>query len=53
MLEADKTISGQDNVALVDLMSAIAETRDREAFARLFDHFAPRVKVYMRRPVVG
>ncbi len=49
MLEADKTIPGQDNVALVDLMSAIAETRDREAFARLFDHFAPRVKAYMRR----
>ena len=30
-------------------MSAIADDRDREAFADLFDHFAPRVKAYMRR----
>lgn len=27
----------------------VAETRDRRAFATLFDHFAPRVKSYMLR----
>ncbi|MEM7026182.1 MAG: sigma-70 family RNA polymerase sigma factor, partial [Pseudomonadota bacterium] len=28
---------------------AIARQQDREAFAQLFGHFAPRVKAYMRR----
>ncbi len=49
MLEADKAIPGPDNLAFVTLMEAIAETRDRSAFTRLFDHFAPRVNAYMRR----
>jgi len=31
------------------LVQAIARDRDREAFARLFNHFAPRVKGYIRR----
>jgi RNA polymerase sigma-70 factor (ECF subfamily) len=30
-------------------MVAVATARDRDAFARLFRHFAPRVKAYMRR----
>lgn len=29
------------------LIVAIAERRDRQAFARLFEHFAPRVKAYL------
>jgi RNA polymerase sigma-70 factor (ECF subfamily) len=29
---------------LADLLEAIAERRDRESFAQLFDHFAPRLK---------
>jgi RNA polymerase sigma-70 factor, ECF subfamily len=32
-----------------DLLKRIAERRDREAFARLFDHYAPRVKSFMMR----
>lgn len=31
------------------LLARVAETRDRAAFARLFDHFAPRVKSFMMR----
>lgn len=30
-------------------LKAVAETRDRDAFARLFEYFAPRIKAYMRR----
>jgi RNA polymerase sigma-70 factor, ECF subfamily len=32
-----------------DLIRAIADRGDREAFATLFDHFAPRVKSYLLR----
>ena len=31
------------------LITAVAERRDREAFTRLFDHFAPRLNAYLRR----
>lgn len=31
------------------LLLAVARDRDRAAFAGLFDHFAPRVKSYLRR----
>jgi RNA polymerase sigma-70 factor (ECF subfamily) len=31
------------------LLIAVAETSDREAFSRLFAHFAPRVKSYLLR----
>ncbi len=31
------------------LVAAIAEHQDREAFAQLFDHFAPRVNAYLVR----
>ena len=34
---------------LVGLIESVAKARDRAAFARLFDHFAPRIKAYMRR----
>jgi RNA polymerase sigma-70 factor (ECF subfamily) len=30
-------------------VAAVAERRDREAFARLFDHFAPRLNAYLLR----
>jgi RNA polymerase sigma-70 factor (ECF subfamily) len=30
-------------------LRAVAERRDREAFARLFDHFAPRIKAWLVR----
>ncbi len=32
-----------------ELAAAVAERRDREAFTRLFDHFAPRLEAYMMR----
>ena len=32
-----------------DLVAAIAANRDRQAFIRLFEHFAPRVKSYLMR----
>ena len=31
------------------LILAVARNRDREAFAALFDHFAPRLKAYLMR----
>jgi RNA polymerase sigma-70 factor (ECF subfamily) len=31
------------------LICAVAATRDREAFARLFEHFAPRLKAYLMK----
>ncbi len=41
---ADATKEG-----FADLIAAIADHADRSAFARLFAHFAPRVKSYMLR----
>ena len=32
-----------------DLVEAVAATRDRAAFASLFDHFAPRINAFLRR----
>ena len=32
-----------------DLLVAVARRRDREAFARLFAHFAPRLKAYLMK----
>jgi RNA polymerase sigma factor (sigma-70 family) len=34
---------------LAALVAAVAERRDREAFTRLFDHFAPRLQAYLQR----
>ncbi|GGK28017.1 sigma-70 family RNA polymerase sigma factor [Salinarimonas ramus] len=31
------------------LIAAVAQDRDREAFARLFDHYAPRLSAYLQR----
>jgi RNA polymerase sigma-70 factor (ECF subfamily) len=33
----------------LDLMAAIAERRDRDAFAQLYAHFTPRLKAYLMR----
>ncbi len=32
-----------------DLLVAVAERKDRAAFVRLFEYFAPRIKSYLRR----
>jgi RNA polymerase sigma factor (sigma-70 family) len=39
----------KDGDLLAELLSAVAERRDRQAFAHLFGHFAPRIKAYVRR----
>ena len=44
--DAAKTGSKTD---FADLIEKIAETKDRDAFAALFEHFAPRLKGYLMR----
>ena len=39
----------EDPVYWSGLIEAIAARQDHDAFARLFEHFAPRVKTFMRR----
>lgn len=34
---------------MADLVGRVATDRDKEAFARLFDHFAPRLNAYLAR----
>ena len=41
--------SGTPEPTWEDLLSAVAEDRDKDAFAALFSHFAPRVKGYLMR----
>jgi RNA polymerase sigma-70 factor (ECF subfamily) len=38
-----------DAASWARLIDAIAARRDRDAFARLFRHFAPRIKTFMQR----
>lgn len=38
-----------DTAELARLVAAVAEARDKQAFARLFDYFAPRLKTYLMR----
>jgi RNA polymerase sigma-70 factor, ECF subfamily len=46
MIQGTATSDGTDHV---DLIKAIAQHRDRAAFATLFGYFAPRVKAWMLR----
>lgn len=45
--DPQRVASGRDEFA--DLVDRVARLRDREAFARLFDHFAPRINAYLLR----
>jgi len=38
-----------DDDPYADLVEAVAATRDRDAFAALFDHFAPRINAFLLR----
>jgi len=38
-----------DDSALADLVASVAATGDRQAFALLFRHFAPKLKAYLMR----
>ncbi len=40
--------SEEEEARIADLLE-VARRRDREAFGRLFDYYAPRVKAYLRR----
>lgn len=40
---------GSSGSPWAELVAAVADQRDREAFARLFDHFAPRLHGYLLR----
>ena len=49
-MEADRpAVPSRAGESFDDLLVAIGSARDRNAFARLFEHFAPRVKSYVRR----
>ena len=37
------------NEELADLVDRVAADRDRQAFIRLFDHYAPRINAYLMR----
>ncbi|MDQ4135462.1 MAG: sigma-70 family RNA polymerase sigma factor [Pseudomonadota bacterium] len=43
------TSQGAPQAEFAAWVAAVAERRDREAFTRLFDHFAPRLKAYLLR----
>ena len=45
----DPSSRGQRNDIYAVLLHRVAQSRDRVAFAQLFDHFAPRVKSFMIR----
>jgi RNA polymerase sigma factor (sigma-70 family) len=46
---AIKPAKADPDPMFADLLAAVAARQDRAAFARLFAHFAPRVKAYVRR----
>ncbi len=41
--------NGKADRSWEELLTAVAEERDRQAFATLFNHFAPRIKGYLMR----
>ena len=41
------------NDELAELIERVATSRDREAFIRLFDHYAPRINAYLMRLGAG
>lgn len=46
---ARKKARHSSNMTHDDLIEAIAQRRDKDAFRRLFEHFAPRLKSYLMR----
>lgn len=45
----DQTAKDRENQTWVKCVTRIRENQDREAFATLFQHFAPRVKAFLMR----
>lgn len=46
---AGETLGDAERARFADLLVAVAERQDREAFAELFAYYAPRVKSYLLR----
>jgi RNA polymerase sigma-70 factor, ECF subfamily len=46
---AGETLGDAERTRFADLLVAVAELQDREAFAELFAYYAPRVKSYLLR----
>ncbi|OYX13142.1 MAG: RNA polymerase subunit sigma [Rhizobiales bacterium 32-66-8] len=44
-----RAMTQRDSVDYGRMIVLVAESRDREAFAQLFAHFAPKLKAYLRR----
>ena len=44
--ESQRVIDSKNWAGLIE---AVAKSQDRAAFSTLFEHFAPRVKTFMRR----
>jgi RNA polymerase sigma-70 factor, ECF subfamily len=49
LIMTDVKVTNPRNDAYCELLTRVAVSRDRAAFAALFDHFAPRVKSFMMR----
>ena len=49
MREPMRRMPGPGALELERLMTSVAEDRDRDAFASLFSHFAPRLKAFLMR----
>lgn len=45
--QSGKMAGAQNGAALAALMAAVAQRRDKSAFARLYGHFAPRLKSFL------
>src|SRR5262245_9856434 len=50
---AEGVVQALDREHFADLMEAIAERQDRDAFAEIFAFYAPRVKAYVLRLGAG
>jgi RNA polymerase sigma-70 factor (ECF subfamily) len=52
-MKGERGATGSDGAVLSACIVRVAERGDREAFAALFTHFAPRVKTYLLRLGAG
>lgn len=46
---ASETLGEAERAHFADLLEAVSERQDRQAYAALFDYYAPRVKSYLMR----
>lgn len=48
----DDTDSEQEKVTFEDLLVAVGKSKNRDAFIRLFEHFAPRIKSFLMKGTI-